>query len=319
MATGALIGGAILGGIGSAKSSKASSAAAEAQARAAAAQYEATKKYAGETYDMIKGSLKESRKVEKKRWQAGMEADEALGEANKAFLKTSMQSSNDLLKSAQISDREWASANKQGLKIQLGNIDRMRQERLEKQKRIGRENDITEGRMQTASSASGFGGGSSLDQWVDTARDTHESDLSWMRKAGRSSERLATMDANLEFKMSDSARRATMRGAEIEHSTTTATNAAKFDYYESQRFADRKMRAADRYQRTADRKSMRQSARIQRDSSIESARIGMESGIAMAGAQKDAARGSLFQGIGGALSGAAGAAGSYQKYGWGFS
>lgn len=304
MATGALIGGAVISGAGKIKEGN-------DQKKAADANLDYTRDFADRTYGMISESVGKSREIDEKRKAAEAEADAALGQANKAFLNTASRAAGGAYRNAQISNKEWAEANKQGLGLAMGNIELARQERLEMQGRVQRQNEIDLGRTATARGASGFEGGSSLEMYEQTMESTFASDLAWMQQAGESSESLMEADARLRFQMDESARNERMRGAKLDYEIGMGSAKAKYDYYESQRLADQKLRAADYEQREADRDSMLKNAGIQRDSAIAAA-------IAGKGAADSAFKSGILGAVGGALGAAGGVRNSYDKFGWGW-
>ncbi len=275
MATGALIGGAVIGGIGKIKGGK-------SQKKAAKKQYKA-----------IEESVERSREVEKTRTAAEKIADDALKKSNEAFKDFNDKQYGNYQETSQ----DWASANAERLNLEMQNIALGAEERAEQVKRQERTNEIYEGRAGTRRSASGFGGGSSLDAWVNTIEATNESDVAWMVSAGESRDNLATQDANLRFEMGENERAAADRTALLGHES----GAAKYDMYESEREANSVMREADRAQREADRQ------------------YALDSGDATRMAGIGQGNANIIGGIGGALSGASGIANSYDKFGWGWS
>jgi hypothetical protein len=274
MATGALIGGSVIGLIGKKKSQKAGKKAANAQ------------------YKAVVGAVERSREVEEKRTAAENIADAALEQANKAFRGANAQK----YANAQIGSAEWGAANAERRVLQMANIELGAQERAEQVRRQERGNEITEGRAGTRASASGFGGGSSLDSWVDTMVSTHASDVAWMVSAGESADRLATMDVDLQFKNAERERAAMDRDSLLGYQT----GEAQYDFYESQREADSVMREADRFQRESDRQYALETGDASRVGQIEQGKAGW------------------LGAIGGAVSGIGGIQSSYNKFGWGF-
>lgn len=275
MATGALIGGAVLGGIGKIGEGK------------------ANKKAASRQYKALLKSVEASRAADEKRSAAEQIADDALKQANEAFRDASKQQ----YKNFQATSRDWGAANAERRGLELQNIALGAAERAEKIKRQERANEINEGRAGTRASASGFGGGSSLNAWVDTMVSTNEQDIQWWQEAGASRDALATADANLRFKMAENERAAAGRDALL----GAESGEAKYDMYESQREADSIMREADRAQREADRQ------------------YALDTGLSQKKSASDAYKGSIVSGIGGMLGAGGGIADSYNKFGWGWS
>lgn len=288
MATGALIGGTVIGLIGSAKKKKAAGKSAKMQREAADKYYEGTV-----------GAVERSREIEKQREAAELIADNALKEANEAFLELAKKQ----YRADQATGADWQAANAERRTLELENIALGAQERTEEIRRQERANEIQEGRANVRASASGFGAGSSLDMWVDTMVDTNEQDIQWWQEAGANRDALATADADLRFKMSEDERAAASRENLLGYEGAEA----KFDMYESQREADAVMREADRAQRESDRQTSLDMA--------EADRYAAYSGAKTTKAQGNA---DFWSGIGGAVGGIGGISDSYNKYGWGW-
>jgi len=287
MAVGALIGGSVLKGIGAKKQK-------DAAKQSARAQREANEKM----FENVSAAVERSREIEKDRTAAESIADAALKEANEAFLDANAQK----YKNSQIDSKNWASANRDSLSIEMGNIALGAQEKAEQIKRQARSNEIYEGRANVRSKASGFGGGSSLDKWVDTIQETNSSDLAWMKHAASSSTSLATQDANLKYRVGEQERISSDRADFLGYQT----GEAQYDFYESQREADAAMRDVARQEREADREFR-----------LAEAEAGRDAGNAQAKAGYESAKGGFYGQIGSAVGGLSDISSSYKQFGWG--
>lgn len=298
MATGALIGGAVLKGVGARKQQKATKQAAKYQ-----------KQSADKYYDATLGAIERGREADEKRRASEDIADRALGKANESMRDLTQDFAERSYGNFAKSSAAWGAANREARGLAMANIALGARERAEKIKRQERANDINEGRANTRSQASGFGEGSSLGAWVDTMVATNEADIQWWQEAGASRDALAAADANLRFKMGEAERAAAGRTAALGYDMAMGESEARYDFQESQREADAVMREASYMQRESDRQYALDRAGADRDAAY--------SGSKTMRKQADAG---LIGAIGGIIGGSAGGiANSYNKFGWGWS
>lgn len=276
MATGALIGGTVLGLIGSHKQAKGQKKAARMQ-----------RKVADQQYEDILESIEKSREVESTREAAEKIADDALRESNESFKRLNAAK----YENSRISSHEWAAANKERYDLQLQNLKYESMERKEEMRRAKLEMDITEGRNRTRVGASGFGKGSSLHAWEGTVSREHDRQYSWMVKSDQMQNALGQADAAAMFRASESERAQFNRNSLLGYET----GEAQYDFYESSREADSVMREAERQQREANR-----------EYALASAETDKMAAYAGASAMRAGANASLWSAAGGAATRLAG-------------